>query len=62
MLCGFFYGLVFKCNFKILFIFRKMGREGEREGKQHQCVRETSIGSSCVPLTGEPGLQPRHVP
>ena len=31
---------------KILFIFRERGREGEREGEKHWCVRETSI--SCL--------------
>ena len=40
-----------------LFIFREKGREGEREGEKHQCVV-----ASQVPPTGEPGLQPRHVP
>ena len=42
--------------FKILFIFREMGREGERKGKKHQCV--------CLLHTPNqrPGLQPRHVP
>ena len=40
-----------------LFIFRQRGKEGEREGEKHQCVV-----ASHVPLTGEPGPQPRHVP
>ena len=41
--------------YKILFIFRERGREGERE-------EETSI--SCLLHTPNwgPGLQPRHVP
>ena len=30
--------------FLILIYFRKKGREGEREGGEHQCERETSIG------------------
>ena len=48
---------------KSLFIyFREKGREGEREGKKHQCARETSIGClSHTPSQG-PGPQPRHVP
>ena len=33
---------------KILFIFRERGREGEREGKKHQCVV-----ASCAPSTGD---------
>ena len=36
--------------FKILFLER--GREGEREGEKHQCVRETSVGC----LSSTPGL------
>ena len=40
-----------------LFIFRKRGREGEREGKKHHCVI-----ASHVPPTGElahnPGMCP----
>ena len=27
-----------------VFIFRERGREGEREGKKHQCDRETLVG------------------
>ena len=38
------------------FIFRKRGREGEREGEKHQYVV-----ASCAPNWG-PGPQPRHVP
>ena len=46
--------------FKIfyLFIFRKKGREGEREGKKHQCV----VASSTPPAEWGPGPQPRFVP
>ena len=43
--------------FKILFIFRQRGMEGEREGEKHQCV----VASHVPPYWG-PGLQPRHVP
>ena len=41
-----------------LFIFRERGREGE----EHRCVRETSIG--CLPHMPQPGTgpQPRYVP
>ena len=42
---------------KILFIFREMGREGEREGEKHQCVV-----ASHEPPTGDlaqnPGMYP----
>ena len=42
---------------KILFIFRERGREGEREGEEHQCVV-----ASCMPPTGAlahiPGMCP----
>ena len=34
---------------KILIIFRERGREGERKGERHQCVRKTSITSSMTP-------------
>ena len=34
--------------FKIVFIFRQRGREGEREGKKHQCVV-----ASGTPPTGD---------
>ena len=43
--------------FKILFIFRYMGREGEREAEKHQCVvasREPPTGD----LACNPGLCP----
>ena len=40
-----------------VFIFRERGREGEREGENHQCVV-----ASCAPPTGDlarnPGLCP----
>ena len=45
-----------------LFIFRKRGREGERETEKHQCVRETSIGFLLHAPNRGPGPQPRHVP
>ena len=39
-----------------------MGREGEREGDRHQCVRDTSAGClSHAPYWG-PSLQPKPVP
>ena len=41
-----------------LFIFRERGREGERQGEEHQCVRETSINT--CPDQGR-DVQPRHV-
>ena len=38
---------------KALFIFRERGREGEREGEKHRCVRETLIGYfSHIPKQG----------
>ena len=43
--------------FKILFIFRQRGREGEREGEKHQCVVATH-----APPNWGPGLKPKHVP
>ena len=48
--------------FKILFIFRERGREGEREGEKHLCERETS--SHCLlhtptqDLACNPGMCP----
>ena len=57
------------CNRFIINIFLRFylfiserGREGEREGEKHQCVRETSI--SCLSCTTNRGLgpKPRHVP
>ena len=46
--------------FKILFIFREMVREGEREGEKHQWARDTSIGCPSQ-LNWGPGLQARPV-
>ena len=48
--------LCLKFFLKLLFIFReeKGGRERERN--------INVVVASCTPLTGEPGLQPRHVP
>ena len=45
-----------------LFIFREMGREGERKGEKHQCVRKILIG--CLLHAPNPGCgpKPRHVP
>ena len=37
-----------KIKKKILFIFRELGREGERDGEKHQCVV-----ASHVPPTGD---------
>ena len=47
-----------------LFTFGVSGREGgrEREGKKHQCVRETSISCLSHAPNWGPGGQPRHVP
>ena len=42
---------------KSLFIFREMGKEGEREGEKHQCV-----GSSRVPPTGDLACNPGMCP
>ena len=41
---------------KTLFIFRKRGRKGEREGEKHQWMV-----ASRAPPTGGPGPQPRYV-
>ena len=41
----------------LFFIFRERGREGERDGKKHQCV-----GASCVPPTGDPACNPGMCP
>ena len=53
---------IFKKDFIYLFVFRERGREGEREGEKHQCVRETSISCLFYAPNQGPGLQPRHVP
>ena len=29
------------CCLRVAFIFREMGREGERDGEKHQCARDT---------------------
>ena len=42
---------------KILFVFRERGREGEREGGNHQCVV-----ASCMLPTGDPGRNPGMCP
>ena len=42
--------------FKIVFIFRETGREGEREGEKHLGERETSI--SCFLYAPQPGTIP----
>ena len=59
------YGIYSNANLKKifhLFIFRERGREGEKEGEKHWCLRETSICClSNIPKWG-PGPQPRHVP
>ena len=46
----------------ILFIFRERGREGEREGEKHPCVRDTPISCLSHAPNWGPGLSPRHVP
>ena len=38
------------------------GREGEREGEKHICVREILIGCLLHSPNQGPGPQPRHVP
>ena len=43
--------------FKILFIFREKGREGEREGEQHHCVV-----ASHMPPAGDPACNPGMCP
>ena len=45
-----------------LFIFRERGKEREREGEKHWCVRETFIGCLSNAPSWAPGPQPRHVP
>ena len=42
---------------KILFIFKEKGREGEREGEEHQCV-VTSHASPTGDLARKPGMCP----
>ena len=43
--------------FKILFLFRERGREGEREGEKHQCVL-----ASLMPPTGDLACNPGMCP
>ena len=44
------------------FIFRERGREGEKEGEEHQCERKyQSVASPMCPDLGL-NLQPGHVP
>ena len=45
-----------------LFSFRERGREGEREGEKHRCVRDTWISCLSHNPNWGPGPQPRHVP
>ena len=47
---------LFLIFFKILFIFREGGREGEKKGEKHLCDRETSI--SCLLHAPGPGTEP----
>ena len=50
-------------KYRILFIFRERGREGEREREKRQCARETLIG--CLSHGPQPGTwpaAPRPVP
>ena len=50
--------LTVSTNFlKFLFIFRERGREGEREGKKHQCVV-----ASRGPPTGDQACNPGMCP
>ena len=47
---------------KILFIFKERGREGQKQGKKHQCTRETSISchSHAPNLVHNPGMCPER--
>ena len=54
-----FLGFIFRFY---LYIFRQRGREAEREGAKHQCVRKISIGSLSHAVQLGTGPQPRHVP
>ena len=40
-------------DFIYLLFFREKGRKREREGKENQCVRDTLIGCSHRPPTGD---------
>ena len=42
-------------------IFREEGREGERKGEKHRCVRETLIGCLSHAPSWGPGPQSRYV-
>ena len=44
-----------------LFSFREMGREGEREGEKHVCVRDTLAGCLLHTPNWGPGPQPRYM-
>ena len=48
--CDFFF-------FKILFIFRERGREGEREREKHQCVVASHMATT-RDLACKPGMCP----
>ena len=46
-----------------LFIFRERGKEREREGEKHQCVKHLSIASYMPPagnLAHNPGMDPNR--
>ena len=45
-----------------IYLFLERGREGEREGEKHWCVRDTTISCLSRAPTWGPSLQPRHVP
>ena len=47
--------------FKIfyVFIFIERGREGDREGEKHRCVREKQLHLTCPQLGTWPGTQAR---
>ena len=53
-------------SIKFIFIFKRfylfIFRERGKEGKKHQCVRETWIGCLSHAHNWGPGPQPRHVP
>ena len=53
--------ILFFILFKDFILFFERRREGEREGKKHQCVRATSTGCLSNAPNWGPGLQPRHV-
>ena len=45
---------------KILFICRERGREGEKEGEKHWCVRDTLISCLLHTPTGDLACNPAH--